>query len=66
MGLVSVDGVTDDMAFARALFREQAVMTAPGSYFRAPGRLRLSLGARPASFSEGLARFLDFADRYRP
>ena len=64
ISLVTIDGVADDLAFARALLDTHGVITGPGHYFRAPGTLRVSIGARPDTFDQGLARFLAFADAY--
>lgn len=64
IALATVEGVADDLAFARALLAEHGVITAPGRYFRAPGAVRISLGAAADQFDGGPARFLDFAERY--
>ena len=64
IALMTVEGVTDDRAFARALLETREVITAPGTYFRAPGTLRLSIGARSDQFTEGFARLLEFAESY--
>lgn len=61
---VRLRGIDDDLAFAERCIAECKVALAPGSFFRAPGTLRLGTGAVPERFDEGLARLIAFAERY--
>ena len=53
-GLVTVDGLTDSLRFARSLRRELDVQVIPGAFFGAEGTLRLSFGLPPASLQQAL------------
>ena len=64
LGLVHLDGVKDDLKFAKALLDKHGVVTGPGCFFGVPGTLRLGIGAYAEKFDEGFERFLEFAEEY--
>lgn len=49
-------GVTDTMALARRLWRDYALLVAPGEYFGLPGHFRIGFGSDPGMLNEGLGR----------
>ena len=65
MGLLAIDGVSDDLAFARAFLEKRKVIMAPGKFFREPGTFRLGIGAPAEKFDDGFKLFLDFAMDYK-
>ena len=46
----------DDVVLAQYLAREHEVLVTPGTYFSAPGTLRIAYGLESARFSEALER----------
>lgn len=64
IGLMQIDGVSDDMKFAKALLDKHEVITGPGTFFREPGTIRLGIGGKSDSFDIGFKRLLDFAMEY--
>ena len=64
LGLVKLEGINDDLAFAKALLDKRDVITGPGHFFREPGTLRIGIGAHSPDFDEGFERFIEFADKY--
>jgi aspartate/methionine/tyrosine aminotransferase len=64
LGLIAIDGVRDDLKFARELLEKREVITGPGYYFNEPGTIRIGIGAYSPGFDEAFARFLDFAETY--
>ena len=57
IALLQLPPAADDLALAQNLAQTQEVLIAPGSYFGAPGTLRIAYGLEPARFSEALERF---------
>nr|XP_031862277.1 tyrosine aminotransferase [Kwoniella shandongensis]KAA5529349.1 tyrosine aminotransferase [Kwoniella shandongensis] len=56
--------LADDVAFATALYREEAVFALPGICFEAPGYVRLVLGAPADIMSEVAERLRAFCERH--
>ena len=54
----------NDVAWAAALQREEAVVLLPGTAFGAPGRVRLVLCATPAVLTAAWDRIVDFCSRH--
>lgn len=66
VGVLEIEGVTDDLAFAQTLLREAEIVTAPGSFFQLPGMMRIGFGPRQEAFEPALERFLGFVDGWAP
>jgi len=49
-------GFDDTLALAERLWRRFGLITAPGEFFGAPGRMRLGFGGDAAALDDGLAR----------
>lgn len=58
-------GIDDDAAFAEWLIERHGVIVAPGTFFGAPGHVRIGFGGDAASLAEGLAAFTEGLRRYR-
>ena len=58
--LLSPDGLRTSAAFAQALLRHAHVAVTPGEAFDAPGFIRLSYAASPASLREAVRRMREF------
>lgn len=56
VGFVRLPAGIDDVAFAERLERERATWVTPGSFFRAPGHIRIGFGIPRAELVEGLRR----------
>jgi tyrosine aminotransferase len=56
-------GITDDVAFAAALMREENVQVLPGSIFHAPGFFRIVVTKPPEQLREAVGRIVAFAQR---
>jgi len=66
VGMLSIHGVTDDLAFAEALMKDASIITAPGTFFQLPGMLRIGFGDDADTFHPALARLLDHLQGWRP
>lgn len=58
-GALKLPGGSDDIAFAERLHEEKGVLTVPGSFFGAPGTLRISWLQEGGRLEEGLDRIAD-------
>ena len=56
IALLQLPPGVEDVALAQNLAQTQKVLIAPGSYFGAPGTLRIAYGLEPAHLSEALER----------
>jgi cystathionine beta-lyase len=67
-GLIARGKFRDDMELAAALEWEGRVKCTPGSYFGAGGKgfIRINAACPRSQLMEGLARFKDWAERFRP
>ncbi|WWC91358.1 tyrosine aminotransferase [Kwoniella dendrophila CBS 6074] len=57
-------GLKDDVAFATALYNEQAVFVLPGICFQKPGYVRLVLGTPPDVMLDVMERIQEFCDKH--
>ncbi len=60
-GLLAARGLRDAVELSAALLREKAVALIPGEAFGAPGYVRISYAAGPATIEAGMARLREFA-----
>lgn len=65
IALIQIDGVSDDMAFSKAILDKHGVITGPGTFFGEPGSIRIGIGAKADKFDEGFNLLLDFAMEYK-
>ncbi len=65
LGLIQIDGVSNDMQFSKSILDKHGVITGPGSFFREPGTIRIGIGAKSDSFDGGFKHLLDFSMEYQ-